>query len=289
MKWWIIAGILCLFGISKEFRPMEPYLYNYQHENLNISDSDLNGQIYPIWTYSYLIALIPSLLLTDVFLYKPVLIFESICYISVWITLIFYKSIFSQQLGQFFFGFATATEVAYFAYIYVKVDRKKFSKVTAWTRAALLAGKCSSYFISEFFVLFHWGNLQTLNYISISSLFIALILSIFLPNVSWKSIVNRSVEYQTSTLSTPTPPEIIPHNYISFAINHVKNFKQQVCKIYADWKVLKWSFWWAMATCGELQIGNYTQTLWGQLQDSSGKDTLNGFIEAACPFKNTKR
>lgn len=39
-----------------------------------------------------------------------------------------------------------------------------------------------------------------------------------------------------------------------------------------------------MATCGELQIGNYTQTLWGQLQDSSGQDTLNGFIEAACPF-----
>lgn len=128
MKWWIIAGILCLFGVSKEFRPMEPYLYNYQHENLNISDADLNGQIYPIWTYSYLIALIPSLLLTDVFLYKPVLIFESLCYISVWITLIFYKSIFSQQLGQAVYGFATATEVAYFAYIYVKVDRKKFSK-----------------------------------------------------------------------------------------------------------------------------------------------------------------
>lgn len=128
MNWWLITLILCSFGIFKEFRPTEPYLYNYQHEDLNITDEDLNGKVYPLWTYSYLVALVPALLLTDVFLYKPVLIFESICYITVWLTLIFGQSVFSQQVGQCVYGFATATEVAYFAYIYVKVDRKNYSK-----------------------------------------------------------------------------------------------------------------------------------------------------------------
>ncbi|KAE9545962.1 hypothetical protein FO519_010826, partial [Halicephalobus sp. NKZ332] len=39
-----------------------------------------------------------------------------------------------------------------------------------------------------------------------------------------------------------------------------------------------------MASCGEFQIGNYTQTLWGQLQTGDEKKVWNGFIEAACPF-----
>uniref|UniRef100_A0AC34RLP8 Thiamine transporter 2 n=1 Tax=Panagrolaimus sp. JU765 TaxID=591449 RepID=A0AC34RLP8_9BILA len=253
MKWWTITLILCSFGAFKEFRPTEPYLYNYQHEDLNITDEDLNGKVYPIWTYTYLGALVPALLLTDVFLYKPVLIFESICYITVWLTLIFGKSVLSQQAGQFVYGFATATEVAYFAYIYVKVDRKNYSKVTACTRAALLAGKCVSYFLSELFVLFHWGSYQTLNFITIGALGVALVLSIFLPNVTWKGVINRRVEFHTSTTNLPAPPETIPSTYFEFVWNQIRDFKRQIVDVYTDWRLLKWSFWWAMATCGEFQ------------------------------------
>ena len=74
---------------------------------------------------------------------------------------------------------------------------KYLNRVTAWTRAALLAGKCVSYFISEFFILFHWGSYRTLNYISIGSLGVALGLSIVLPNVSWRNVINRKVEFQS--------------------------------------------------------------------------------------------
>lgn len=56
------------------------------------------------------------------------LILESLSYIAVWITLIFGRSVLTQQLGQIFYGWATATEVAYYAYIYVKVDRSKFAR-----------------------------------------------------------------------------------------------------------------------------------------------------------------
>ncbi len=52
--------------------------------------------------------------------------------------------------------------------------------------------------------------------------------------------------------------------------------------IYASAFVRKWSFWWAMTTCGTLQIGNYIQTLWAQVQQSDGNDVdiYNGFTEA---------
>lgn len=84
--------------------------------------------MYPYSTYCYLVALIPGLLLTDILLYKPVLILESLSYIAVWVTLVWGRSVLTQQLGQLFYGCATATEVAYYAYIYVKVDRSKFSR-----------------------------------------------------------------------------------------------------------------------------------------------------------------
>lgn len=57
-------------------------------------------QVYPIWTYSYLITLIPAFLLTDVLLYKPILVFEAFSYFLVWIIFVFGKSVWSMQVSD---------------------------------------------------------------------------------------------------------------------------------------------------------------------------------------------
>lgn len=47
MKWkwqWIVV-LLCCYGSLKEFRPSEPYLYQYQHEDLGISEDTLNSDV----------------------------------------------------------------------------------------------------------------------------------------------------------------------------------------------------------------------------------------------------
>ena len=41
---------------------------------------------------------------------------------------------------QFTYGIATSTEVAYYSYIYAKVDSDKYQKVTSFTRVATLLG-----------------------------------------------------------------------------------------------------------------------------------------------------
>uniref|UniRef100_A0A915DPK0 Uncharacterized protein n=1 Tax=Ditylenchus dipsaci TaxID=166011 RepID=A0A915DPK0_9BILA len=128
MKWWLTVLILCTYGMLKEFKPSEPYLYRYQQNYLNISGAVLNAEVYPYWTYSYLVFLVPVLLLADVLLYKPVLILESFSYIAVWLSLIFGKGVFSSRLTM---------------------DRSKYASVTVWTRAALQAGKCLAYFFSN--------------------------------------------------------------------------------------------------------------------------------------------
>uniref|UniRef100_A0A7E4VIU5 Thiamine transporter 2 n=1 Tax=Panagrellus redivivus TaxID=6233 RepID=A0A7E4VIU5_PANRE len=285
MAWWYSAVLLCAFGVLKEFRLTEPYFYNYQHDDLHLSDSVLNDEVYPIWTYGYLIALVPALLLSDVLLYKPVILLGATAYVSVWVTLIFGKDKLSQQLGQAIYSIATASEVAYFAYIYVKVDRSKYSRVTAWTRAALLAGKCTSYVLAEVLILTKAASYQTLNYITISALGLAFTLALFLPQVSWKAVVTRNIEGQvTIRNATPLSPNQVPENYWGFCKDTMLSLKENLVIHYSNKSILKWSLWWAMATCGELQVGNYAQTLWGQLQDSDGDNNLNGFIEASCPF-----
>ncbi|KIH55044.1 reduced folate carrier [Ancylostoma duodenale] len=121
-KWIVTTILLCSYGFLKEFRPTEPFLYQYEHETLNISEHTLNAEIL-----------------------------------------------------EFFYGWATATEIAYFAYIYMNVSKDKFKRVTSYTRGALLFGRFLGYSVAQLIILMKWGTYQTLNIISLAALCIALI------------------------------------------------------------------------------------------------------------------
>jgi thiamine transporter 2/3 len=71
MTTWIrTTAILCTIGFWKELRPTTPYLTPYLITAKNLSDETLYSQVYPFWTYSYALCLIPVFILTDVLRYK---------------------------------------------------------------------------------------------------------------------------------------------------------------------------------------------------------------------------
>ena len=52
---------------------------------------------------------------------------------------------------------------------------------------------------------------------------------------------------------------------------------------YGNRKLLKWSIWWAIATCGYFQVGNYIQNLWEYIHPSAdhpNQAIYNGAVEA---------
>lgn len=50
---------------------------------------------------------------------------------------------------------------------------------------------------------------------------------------------------------------------------------------YSSPHILKWSFWWAMATAGYMQAGNYIQPLWEEIIPlEEDKERYNGVVEA---------
>lgn len=60
-----------------------------------------------------------------------------------------------------------ATEVAYYTYIYAKVDRDKFQVVTGFTKSAILIGRFLAGVVAQLLVSFRLMNLRDLNYISL--------------------------------------------------------------------------------------------------------------------------
>ena len=202
---------------------------------------------------------------------------------------------------QVTYGVATATEVAYFAYIYANVSGEWYQQVTSFTRAALLLGRFLSGALAQSLVCTELCDFRSLNYISLAMVSFATLISIVLPPVKKTIYFHRgnSKEYFSNLESfasgTYDDNGIVQALEISQHNEHTENSKQMVQRatslLYRDFKdaftkpyILKWSIWWALAMCGNFQVGNYIQPLWEEIKPAadteSSCDLYNGAVEA---------
>lgn len=86
------------------------YLFPFAHQ--------VNNEVFPVWTYCYLAVLVPVFLLTDWLRYKPVVVFQGISLFITTALLRWTKTVPGMQATQCFYAMVTASEVAYFSYIY---------------------------------------------------------------------------------------------------------------------------------------------------------------------------
>uniref|UniRef100_A0A914R2Y9 Reduced folate transporter n=1 Tax=Panagrolaimus davidi TaxID=227884 RepID=A0A914R2Y9_9BILA len=279
-KKYILPGLLVFYSIIKEFKVGEPFLYKYHSENLNYTAEILNGEVYPYSAYSYLFAIIPIFLFTDILLYKPIMYIEILGQIFYRFTLSFTSSLFSQQLGQTMGGLVRASDLAFFSYIYGVLEKDQYKRFTSWTRAGTMAGRTGAYLFSQILILTHWSDYHTMNKMAFYIASTALLVCFFLPRIRWKTMVERIHQTKaTTSISSSSQPKSYSE-YVSYRIRRLhSHFKQ----IYSNPRIRKWSFYWAMTTCMSLQVSLYYQTLFGIVQ--IGDDTpLNGFADAGYTF-----
>ncbi|VDK54250.1 unnamed protein product [Gongylonema pulchrum] len=200
MHWKYIALTVCAYGVIKKFRPATPFLTPYLLSPYkNFTDVQLYSQIYPLWCYSYLIALIPIFFLTDILRYRPIVMLEATSFCATSAILIWGTTLWQMQLMQICYGLfctnqsqkasvfekpeadfrismiffdnvcpsiagvSTASEIAYFSLMYVIVDQKHFKRITSYLRTATLVGKFLAYGLAQFLVSFHIGSYLLLN------------------------------------------------------------------------------------------------------------------------------
>lgn len=310
--------ILCTYGFFKEMKPSESFLSPYlKGPDKNISSKALSDEIYPVSTYSYLLFLLLVLLTTDILRYKPLIIIESIAYLATRVMLIWGNGVLVMQFMQITYGLASATEIAYYSYIYAMVEENHYRKVTSYTRLFVLLGKGIGDILGQLLISTKVTNYLGLNYVSFGSVSIAVLVSLFLPRVdgsilhveslnnSFQRFSNESdenIDSETATrnLEDEENNENGPTSHEKAGIhdNNVSTKNDGCCcseaclllrlyfrrlfavfRIsYSNTRLLKWSIWWAFAMCGGLQVEDYAMNLWMDLQQTN--DVYNGAVFA---------
>ena len=234
--------------------------------------------------------------------------------------------LFLLQLMEFMYGVATSTEVAYFTYIYARVDASLYQRVTGYVRAALLLGRFASGVLSQSLVSSGALTFYQLNYISFCSVTVAFCIAVCLPSVQHSMYFHRQVARDPASLpdvivdGAQGPPvdgkgepraDVADKRRIEApsatdpgmgrSTEALAEPERRSCcewlrdagrLMLADFKaayssptVVQWSVWWAFATCGNLQVGNYAQPLWEEIAPWEDYDSeaglYNGLVEAS--------
>lgn len=316
MHWKVLTGLLCSFGFMKEMRPSEAFLTLFlTGEWKNLTIGEVNNEIYPWWTYSYLIWLVPVFLLTDFLRYKPVLILDGAAAIGAWSLLLWTQGVTAMKCVEVFYGLFTAGEVAYFAFLYVEVPKEHFKKISSFTRAATLIGKFVSFLLAQILYSFNVLDYYDLHIFSFVSLCLAFIIPLILPWPAHSEIFhranidsNRQTNQTTSSdinkasssndadkdrkeMDVPDNQQNKPMGQASGCLNGFRFMWSEMKDVYTSQVVLVWSVWWAIASCGNFQILNYVQNLWVVISSKNShgdeKDVYNGAVEAASTLLGT--
>ena len=74
-------------------------------------------------------------------------------------------------MSQFFYGLFSATEVAYYSYLYAKLDKAHYQRATSLAKAVILIGKASSGLTSQVLLHFCVMDYLELNYITLGGVY----------------------------------------------------------------------------------------------------------------------
>ncbi|CAJ0934714.1 unnamed protein product, partial [Mesorhabditis belari] len=273
MQWKTISLLVCLYGVIKEFRPATPFLTPFLVSDAkNLSIETVYSDIYPFWTYSYLICLIPILALTDLLRYKPLVIVEAIGLCLTWALLVWAQGVQLMQLMQIVFGLASAAEIAFSSYLFAVVDVKQYRRVTSWTKTSVLIGKLFAFALAQFLVSWLDAPYLLLNQITFIATIIALFVALTLPTVpkSRPDVVQNVEEAQPKTTYDRKKRKSASSTYLSTMRGRFLIYKENAL-------VLKWSLSYALISCAMYQIYNYIQPLWIEIDSVSKAE--NGLIE----------
>ncbi|XP_063223776.1 thiamine transporter 2-like [Bacillus rossius redtenbacheri] len=294
MELWIKTSmLLCLFGFLKEFRPSEPYLVSYlTGPELNFTDDQVNQQLFPTGTYTYISLLGVVLLITDFLRYKPLLVVEGIAGTVTWSVFAWGTQFSHFMAGELVWAVFAATEVAYYTYIYARVDRDHYQRVTSHTRAALLLGHSLSALAGQGLLAAGVMDSHTLTYITAGALALSTVWALLLPKVSHSMYFHRSAKEpsqtsaDTAVVKDAADPVVAPVGRL--ACGHkfsaaYRLLKKDLKEAYGNAYVVKWSAWWVMSGGCYVLAYTYNQIVYETILKESGElesAKYNGAVEA---------
>ncbi|EHB18165.1 Thiamine transporter 2 [Heterocephalus glaber] len=310
-SWIFPTVILCSFGFFSMMRPSEPFLIPYlSGPDKNLTSTEITNEILPVWTYSYLALLLPVFVLTDYVCYKPVIILQGISFIVTWLLLLFGQGVGAMQAVEFVFGMVSATEVAYYAYIYSVVSPEHYQRVSSYCRSVTLVAYTVASVLAQLLVSLANLSYFYLHVMSLISVSVAFTLSLFLP-MPKKSMFfhakpskevlpkplgmdaalgeaqedHETVQQKSHSISgNPERSQLGSQKTENVVLKNFVQWFQDLKECYSSKRLFYWSLWWAFSTAGFNQVLNYIQILWDHKAPSQDSSIYNGAVEAIATF-----
>ncbi|XP_028259654.1 thiamine transporter 1-like [Parambassis ranga] len=277
--------LLCIYGFCSMIRPIEPFMTEFLTGTCkNLTAEQVNRQVYPVWTYSTLVLLVPVLLVTDFLRYKPIIIIQGLTYVCAFLLVLVSSRVHWVQLAFFSYSIAMAADVAYFSYIYSVVHPRYYQRVTSYVRAAVLLGYTVGASLAQLLVSLAGVSLYCLAFLTLISVSIALITSLFLP-MPKSSLLNDSYSAQHSDVdanSSENKGVVLSVKNMAAARYVGRTFTRLMLdfrKCYSSPAVLFFCIWAATGRCGFYQVSGYVQLLWVNRQPSNFT-AYNGGVDA---------
>ncbi|KAG8520923.1 Thiamine transporter 2 [Galemys pyrenaicus] len=314
---WVYPTVtLCSFGFFSTMRPSEPFLAPYlTGPSKNLTSEEITNEIFPVWTYSYLVLLLPVFVLTDYVRYKPVIVLQGISFIITWLLLLFAQGVTAMQVMEFFYGMVTATEVAYYSYIYSVVSPEHYQRVSGYCRGVTLVAYTAASVLAQLLVSVAHLPYFYLNVISLTSVSLACLCSLFLPmprkslffhakhsleaqkSPSREAVVEEAPEWEEYGWAEEKPHAHVPtvSGQLAGSRGRGPKVRSAAWRVSVQWlrdlresyssrRLLYWSLWWASSTAGYNQVVNYVQVLWDDKSPSQDSLVYNGAVEALATF-----
>lgn len=267
------------------------------------------NEVLPVWTYSYLATLPPVFVLTDYLRYKPVIVLYVVAFAVSYLFLLFGRGVMLMQVAEFFFGIVSATEIAYFAYIYSMVSPEHYQKVSSYCRSVTLVAYTAGSVLAQLLVSLANVPYSYLFFISLACASVAFFFSLFLPMPKKSMFFHTKFDREAcqkrleqgtvleeaqnhgraqselfANSGNPEDTELSNSGQEHMALRHFVHWFQDLKVCYSSKHLFYWSLWWAFATSGYNQVLNYVQVLWEHKAPSQDASVYNGAVEAAATF-----
>ncbi|XP_034249560.1 thiamine transporter 1-like [Thrips palmi] len=272
MEWKMVAALLAAYGLLKETRPSETFITSFlTGPDKNFTSEQVNQEIYPVSTYSMLALLVVIFLVTDWLRYKPIIVLQSVSAVATYSIIAWGQGVPLMQFMEVLYGLMWAADVAYFTYMYAKVDRAHYGTVSATARVGYLLGRFSSGVLSQLAVSLNFMSLLGLQFVTIGTAAVSTVFALALPTVSTSFYFHRKATTEPQAAEPkPSLAAVVRLLWADFR----DAFRQRA--------VIKWSVWWALAVGGYMMVASYCQILWKDTLDGNKKEATmwNGAVEA---------
>ncbi|XP_026812981.1 folate transporter 1-like isoform X2 [Rhopalosiphum maidis] len=288
--WKKTTYMVAIYLFLLEFRPLEPFMTAYLiGPDANLSLKEVATTIEYLKTYASLLTSVLMFMTADYFLYKPNIIFLTVCPCVSYFLMIGAPSVTQLRVSAFGIGAIYSGNMIALCYLYAKIDDvEQYQMATGIVTAAIQLGKVVGDFSAQIIVSATGGIYTILPYCNIFSLLLAIIWACLFPSIKQKndpcensSLLKHGVDNETKNIEQNRNTIKIDKEYkteIFFSKEIWMNFKSS----YSNPIVLKKSLWYIVGMGAYILVLSNINVLYSYVIKIPGNhDVLsNGLAES---------